>query len=345
MKTSLALILILYGAVAARGQADTSSAFKSGQSDRADWENWFGGLQGDYHTGAQYWSAQRSTPKPGSCANPSMSQAWQDGCAAAQKRLALPDARRRSEADYKLGWNSLPATPVGAASASARSPISQPGQSFAASGPMPQPAVSAQQLWYYCDPARAYYPYVSSCPVQWRAVVPNPSAQDQATQHAPTAIVPPRQPASTPARQAENASNPVQSNLAAQVTAPAQIEQDTKSPGQQTMGTERFSEKNLKEIVFASQNNEMRFDRDYKYKIFSGVGVFVKSLKSLFSDQKYIIEIKTESGEVDCVTSDSIILNEVINWDPGHAVKISGKIESTSLGDLMLGSGCSVVSS
>jgi hypothetical protein len=26
--------------------------------------------------------------------------------------------------------------------------------------------------WYYCDPAHAYYPYVTSCPVAWRAVTP-----------------------------------------------------------------------------------------------------------------------------------------------------------------------------
>jgi uncharacterized protein len=30
--------------------------------------------------------------------------------------------------------------------------------------------------WYYCDPAHAYYPYVSTCAVPWREVVPNPNA-------------------------------------------------------------------------------------------------------------------------------------------------------------------------
>jgi hypothetical protein len=31
-------------------------------------------------------------------------------------------------------------------------------------------APPAPALWYYCDPARAYYPYVPTCPVPWRAV-------------------------------------------------------------------------------------------------------------------------------------------------------------------------------
>ena len=38
------------------------------------------------------------------------------------------------------------------------------------SGPPPQ------QYWYYCDSARGYYPYVSNCPEQWRAVPATPPA-------------------------------------------------------------------------------------------------------------------------------------------------------------------------
>jgi hypothetical protein len=42
------------------------------------------------------------------------------------------------------------------------------------------PAAAQQQgYWYYCDPAHAYYPYASTCPVPWRTVVrtPNPYGQ------------------------------------------------------------------------------------------------------------------------------------------------------------------------
>jgi hypothetical protein len=31
---------------------------------------------------------------------------------------------------------------------------------------------AAAQIWYWCDPAGAYYPYVATCPVPWRAVNP-----------------------------------------------------------------------------------------------------------------------------------------------------------------------------
>ena len=39
----------------------------------------------------------------------------------------------------------------------------------------------ARGSWYYCDPLKAYYPYVRMCPTPWRAVTPaasNPSSLD-----------------------------------------------------------------------------------------------------------------------------------------------------------------------
>ena len=40
---------------------------------------------------------------------------------------------------------------------------------------MPPPA----QVWYYCDAAGAYYPYVASCPGSWRQVPAVPPAPAQ----------------------------------------------------------------------------------------------------------------------------------------------------------------------
>ena len=31
--------------------------------------------------------------------------------------------------------------------------------------------------WYYCEPSRAYYPYVKECSSAWKAVPPSPPAQ------------------------------------------------------------------------------------------------------------------------------------------------------------------------
>lgn len=38
-----------------------------------------------------------------------------------------------------------------------------------------EPAAPAQDYWYYCKDAGAYYPYVKECPGGWMQVVPSPS--------------------------------------------------------------------------------------------------------------------------------------------------------------------------
>lgn len=41
--------------------------------------------------------------------------------------------------------------------------------------PAPPPLLRApERLWYYCDSAQAYYPYVQQCYEGWRAVPANP---------------------------------------------------------------------------------------------------------------------------------------------------------------------------
>jgi hypothetical protein len=84
------------------------SAFRDGAADRAAWENWFGGLVGDERDGALYWASQRSLPSPGSCATLSGAKAL--GCREAQTRLSPSDARRKTEPEYKAGWNSIQAS-------------------------------------------------------------------------------------------------------------------------------------------------------------------------------------------------------------------------------------------
>jgi hypothetical protein len=77
--------------------------FQKGLSDRAAWETWFNGLQGDEKTGAFFWSGQRSLAHPGSCNQ--MSATFTAGCTAAKVKLAASDVLRKSEPSYKLGWN------------------------------------------------------------------------------------------------------------------------------------------------------------------------------------------------------------------------------------------------
>jgi hypothetical protein len=83
--------------------------YDKGLADRTAWENWFNGLQGDFKTGAFFWAGQRSLPHPGSCSE--MNTDFKNGCTAAKERLATSGALRRTEPDYKRGWNAYGSPP------------------------------------------------------------------------------------------------------------------------------------------------------------------------------------------------------------------------------------------
>jgi hypothetical protein len=85
--------------------ANAVTPFQQGLTDRQAWESWFAGTVGDYRTGAFYWSGQRSLAHPGSCA--ALAGEATAGCLAAKARLDLSDIRRKSEPDYRIGWNSV----------------------------------------------------------------------------------------------------------------------------------------------------------------------------------------------------------------------------------------------
>jgi hypothetical protein len=96
-------------ALPAAAPQQESPTFQQGLEDRRRWEQWFGTLQGDTQAGAEYWSAHRSDPKLPSCygAGGQSLGGQTAGCLAAQQRLAASDVRRKTEPDYRRGWNSL----------------------------------------------------------------------------------------------------------------------------------------------------------------------------------------------------------------------------------------------
>jgi uncharacterized membrane protein YgcG len=116
-KGNLTCLMSWYSAriieLAPNGPASTTNipspnpAFKQGQADRQRWESWFAGLSGDYHAGAEYWATHHSDQHPLSCnASPSATGAdWSNGCHTAQRILADSDLRRKTEPDYRRGWN------------------------------------------------------------------------------------------------------------------------------------------------------------------------------------------------------------------------------------------------
>lgn len=92
----------------AQQAASATQAYSEGRRDRVAWEAWFDSLPaGSAKDGALFWVGERNRANPGSCEAVDQPRAWSEGCHAAQAKLALVDIRRRTEANYWWGWNSL----------------------------------------------------------------------------------------------------------------------------------------------------------------------------------------------------------------------------------------------
>jgi hypothetical protein len=89
-----------------------ASSFDQGLTDRAEFEQWFASLNGDFRRGAEWWAEHRSLPHAGTCNGPAaaMNQQFTLGCEAAKTRLITKDVKRNSDPDYRRGWNSYTGT-------------------------------------------------------------------------------------------------------------------------------------------------------------------------------------------------------------------------------------------
>jgi hypothetical protein len=85
--------------------------FQRALSDRTELEQWVAALSGDFRRGAEWWTGRRSLPNPGSCNGlVATSQDFVFGCEAAKARLTPIDVKRKSDPDYRRGWNSFRGT-------------------------------------------------------------------------------------------------------------------------------------------------------------------------------------------------------------------------------------------
>jgi hypothetical protein len=89
--------------------ASEAPSFSNGLADRQRWEAWYAGLSGDEKDGATWYAANRSLSGSHDCSAQSKPDdaPWLAGCLNAQQRLTPIDVKRKSDPQYKRGWNSL----------------------------------------------------------------------------------------------------------------------------------------------------------------------------------------------------------------------------------------------
>jgi hypothetical protein len=82
--------------------------FQKGLADHIAWQKWVDSFSGEFRAGIEWWASQRSMPNPGSCVG---SPGFVAGCNQAKARLAPYDLLRRTQPEYKFGWNSYTDAP------------------------------------------------------------------------------------------------------------------------------------------------------------------------------------------------------------------------------------------
>ncbi len=83
-------------------------SYQQGAADRDQWDAWFNNQNGSEKDGASFWFDQRGQAHPVQCrVHTSYGNDWMDGCTSSQRRLTAPDDRRRTDAQYRNGWDKL----------------------------------------------------------------------------------------------------------------------------------------------------------------------------------------------------------------------------------------------
>jgi hypothetical protein len=83
-------------------------SFERGGADRTELEQWIATLTGDFRRGARWWAGRRSIANPGSCSGPAATNdQFVSGCETAKARLMPIGIKRKSDPEYRRGWNSF----------------------------------------------------------------------------------------------------------------------------------------------------------------------------------------------------------------------------------------------
>jgi hypothetical protein len=109
---SVGMRVILFNTPPDQNIGSSPSSFDQGLAHRAEFEQWFASLSGDFRRGVDWWTGHRSLPHAGACNSPAaaMNQQFTLGCEAAKAGLTAKDVKRKSDPDYRRGWNSYTGT-------------------------------------------------------------------------------------------------------------------------------------------------------------------------------------------------------------------------------------------
>ena len=92
-----------------------------------------------------------------------------------------------------------------------------------------------------------------------------------------------------------------------------------------------FTARDIETIVAVSRQNELRFNRDYKGRVFSDMLTFKSMTENTFGSDMHV----SFRGAYFFV-SDKAMQQRMIEWNKGHRAKVTGVIKTTMFGDIAL---------
>jgi hypothetical protein len=98
----------------------------------------------------------------------------------------------------------------------------------------------------------------------------------------------------------------------------------------QSTNDQVFTLKDLGRIVDASRGNEIRFNRDFKGRWFRDTLV-LKSISEGWFNSGYRVTFQGVDCRVNATEADALV-----DWSPVKRVQVTGRIKTTSMGDLQL---------
>jgi hypothetical protein len=98
-----------------------------------------------------------------------------------------------------------------------------------------------------------------------------------------------------------------------------------------------FGPSDIQRAIDTYGANELRFTRDFVGRSIEFTWVF-RDASSRYFGSGYRITIGNGSfnGNVDCVITDPIMLDKIVEWNKGQRVKVYGVIKDVTMGDLQL---------
>ena len=92
-----------------------------------------------------------------------------------------------------------------------------------------------------------------------------------------------------------------------------------------------FTARDIETIVEVSRQNEVRFNRDYKGRVFSDVLMFKSMTENTFGSDMHV-----NFRGAYCFVSDKAMQQRMIEWNKGHRARVTGVIGTTMFGDIAL---------